>query len=171
MSFLYTPETKQPSKANGLKADTEAGFTLIEILSVLVIIGLLTGLVVVTLPQSKSETEIQARNLVTQLNALSQDGLISGEIRSFGVSETGYALYRYDGEVFVTAKTADWATALEPALQREGVKVKLPEELSPQILFEPTQISTPFSLALIGPKASFELSSKGDGRIILVKTE
>jgi type II secretion system protein H len=152
-------------------ADNEAGFTLIEILSVLVIIGLLTGLVVVTLPSTRSETEIQAQTLVRQLNALSQDGLISGEIRGFGLSKTGYALYRYDGEQFISAAAADWPNTVEPALKRNNVIIKLPEDLSPQILFEPTQISTPFVLDLSGPKARFELQSKGDGRVILVKTE
>jgi general secretion pathway protein H len=147
-------------------ADNEAGFTLIEILSVLVIIGLLTGLVVVTLPSTRSETEIQAQTLVRQLNALSQDGLISGEIRGFGLSKTGY-----DGEQFISAAAADWPNTVEPALKRNNVIIKLPEDLSPQILFEPTQISTPFVLDLSGPKARFELQSKGDGRVILVKTE
>lgn len=152
-------------------AHKEAGFTLIEILSVLVIIGLLSGLVVFNLPTPKTDTQTQAETLTRQLNALAQDGLISGEVRGFGVSESGYALYRYDGETFKSVAQGNWAKNLKPALKRNDSKVKLPKEISPQILFEPTQINTPFILDLSGPQARFELQSKGDGRVLLVKTE
>lgn len=153
------------------KTDKESGFTLVEILAVLVIIGLISGIVAFNLPSPKTATQTQAETLTRQLNALSQNGLISGEIQAFGVSEKGYSLYRYDGERFTSVATMDWTENVKIALRRNDTKTKVPEEISPQILFEPTQISTPFILDLSGPRARFELQSKGDGRVVMVKTE
>ncbi len=149
---------------------SDAGFTLVEILSVLVIIGLLSSLVVFNMPPSKTESEKQAEQLVRELNALSQQALISGEIRAFGLSETNYSLFRYDGSQFTPLTSGEWVDDFRPSLTREETKLKLTEEVTPLILFEPTSINTPFTLTLSGSQYNYDLTSEGDGKVALVKT-
>ena len=50
----------------------EAGFTLVEVLSVLVVIGLMSSVVILSIPQPKSGLERQAERLSVELNALAQ---------------------------------------------------------------------------------------------------
>lgn len=149
----------------------DAGFTLIEMLCVLVLIGLLSGVVIMNIPPSKSQAQIQAERLTRDLNAMVQNGLISGEVRGFGLTEKQFSFYAYNGEEFVPAGSGNWSDVLRPELVREGQKLKLPEELSPQIIFEPTGLNDPFTLGLSGPQSSYELRSEGKGRVSLVKTE
>ena len=145
----------------------EAGFTLIEVLCVLVMIGLLSGVVVMNMPPRKSATLTQAEALAQNLNALSQDALISGDIRAFGLSQTEYALYNYNGEDFVSIATRNWSDKVRVKFSRNGQTVKLPETSLPAIIFEPTRISTVFDLELSDSKGIYTLSSTGDGRVLL----
>lgn len=154
-------------KANSDISQKEAGFTLIEVLCVLFMIGLLSGAVVMSLPEKKSPVKAQAETVVNALNAIIQDGLVSGEVRGFGVSETHYALYQYDGTTFNIVEQRVWGNDIEPALSINSRAVKLPEKLSPQILFEPTGVNRPFQLSLLGSQDSYGVSSQGDGRAIL----
>ncbi len=165
-------QTSRIGKSNlSSKHKNDAGFTLVEILSVLVIIGLLSSLVVFNMPPTESESEKQAERLVRELNALSQQSLISGEIRAFGLSKTDYELYRYDGSDFRSLATVSWVDDFKPTLTRNATKLKTPEETTPLIIFEPTSINTPFKLELSGTPHSYELTSEGNGKVILVKTQ
>jgi len=74
----------------------EAGFTLVEILCVLFLIGVTLSVVILSVPQSKSVLDEQAERLTVELNALAQDGLISGAVTAAGFSEDGYALYAFE---------------------------------------------------------------------------
>lgn len=150
---------------------SEAGFTLIEMLCVLVLIGLLSGVVIMNVPNPKSETQIEAERLARDLNAMVQDGLISGEVRGFGLTEKQFSFYTYNGEDFVPAGGQNWPDRIKPQLRREGQELELPDEVSPQIIFEPTGLNAPFVIDMSGPNARYELRSEGKGRILLVKTE
>ena len=163
MTFLFTTPQKQKSP--------EHGFTIIEVLCVLVMIGLLSGVVVMNLPPQKSATLKQAENLTRNLNALSQDALISGEIRAFGLSESDYGFYNYDGVAFTPVTTKAWDDNAQINFFRNGEKVKLPETNLPVIIFEPTRRSTVFRLELSDQKGTYRLISTGNGRVAMDSEE
>jgi len=123
------------------------------------------------MPATKTESETQAETLVRELNALSQQALISGEIRAFGLSESDYGLFRYDGSEFRPLANRAWVDDFRPAMTRDGAKLKLTEDVTPLILFEPTSVNTPFTLSLSGSRHSYNLVSEGDGRVTLVTTQ
>lgn len=150
---------------------SDSGFTLIEMLCVMVLIGLLSGVVIMNIPNPKTPTQRQAEGLTRDLNAMVQDGLISGEVRGFGLTEKQFSFYVYNGEKFIPAGEQNWSDDIKPQFSRNGEKLKLPETLSPQVLFEPTGFNTPFVLDLSGRKSRYEIKSEGDGRVELVKTE
>ena len=148
----------------------EAGFTLVEILCVLVVIGLMSSVVVLSIPQPKSELEKQAELLSGQLNALAQDGLISGSVTAAGFSKDGYALYSYENSEWAEKASADWSGSYRLTLSRGTAKLDMPKTAEPIMLFQPTGLSTPFELTLSDRETRYALKTEGDGRIALVKS-
>ncbi len=149
-------------------AQGEHGFTLVEVMTVLVIIGLISGVVILNFPQPKTELDEGANNLLTRVNVAAQNAVISGRVAALGVSGTGYSLYDHQAGEWALTFSEDWPAGVRISLEKNGRNVKLPDEDIPVILFEPTGLSDTFSVNLIeGGGQHFELSSAGDGRAVL----
>jgi len=148
----------------------EAGFTLVEILCVLVLIGVTTSLVVLTIEPPKSALETQAEKLTGQLNALAQDGLISGSVNAAGFSKEGYTLYSFENSEWTERISGDWQDSYRLTFTRGSAKLDLPKTTKPTIMFQPTGLSTPFELTLSDSGAEYALTTSGDGRVELIKS-
>lgn len=133
----------------------------------LVIIGLISGAVIMTIAPAKTPTEVQASAIAGQLNALAERGLLSNQTMAAGFSNAGYALYTFNGGAWQSVQSADWAEDTIVRLHLEESPVALPRDTAPLIVFEPTGLSTPFALTLIVRGQSFRLESNGDGRVVL----
>ena len=143
----------------------DAGFTLVELLTVLVIVGLMTSAVVMALPSRKPAITEQTNAAILQLNRAAQNSLVSGRPQAWGLSKTGYALYDFvEGEWLQTAST-DWPGSLRIEFFKNDVPVKLGDDIQPLIVFEPTGLSTPFELRIDQAGRREVISSHGDGRI------
>jgi len=92
----------------GRRITKDSGFTLVEILCVLVVIGLMSSVVILSMPTPKSNLEKQAILLSGQLNALAQDGLISGTVNAAGFSKEGYALYSFENSEWTQRASGEW---------------------------------------------------------------
>lgn len=148
----------------------EAGFTLVEVLTVLVIIGLVSSVVILSMPQPKSALDKQAEILSGQLNALAQDGLVSGTVTAAGFSEKGYTLYAFENSEWATKASGEWQRDYRLVLTRNSAKLDMPKSTEPIILFQPNGLSTPFEFTLSDSEISYALKTSGDGRIELVKS-
>ncbi len=148
----------------------DAGFTLVEILAVLAIIGLMSSVVILTMPKPKSALDIQANKLTTALNALAQDGLISGQVNAAGFSKDGYSLYTYREGQWVERASGEWADSYRLKFTRGTAKIDIPKKTVPTLLFQPTGLSTPFELTLSDRDMKYTLKTAGDGRVMLVKS-
>ncbi|WP_034388828.1 prepilin-type N-terminal cleavage/methylation domain-containing protein [Hellea balneolensis] len=148
----------------------DSGFTLVEILCVLVVIGLMSSVVVLSIPQPKSELEKQAALLSGQLNALAQDGMISGSVTAAGFSEDGYALYAFENSEWTEKAAGEWQDSYRLTLSRASAKLDMPKTTEPIILFQPTGLSTPFELTLSDRETKYALLTAGDGRVDLIKS-
>ena len=148
----------------------DAGFTLVEILCVLVVIGLMSAVVVLSIPPPKSELDRQAALLTRQLNALAQDGMISGSVTAAGFSKDGYALYSFENSEWAEKATADWSGSYRLTLSRGSTKLDMPKTAEPIMVFQPTGLSTPFELTLSDRETKYALKAEGDGRVALVKS-
>ena len=154
----------------GRRHAKEAGFTLVEILCVLVVISLMTSVVILSMPTSKTSLEKQAERLSAELNALAQDGLISGSVTAAGFSKDGYALYSFENSKWAERVSNEWQDSYRLSLTRASARLDMPKTTEPLILFQPTGLSTPFELTLSDRETKFSLTTQGDGRVELIKS-
>lgn len=127
----------------------------------------MSSAVILSLPDEKPPALTQSDSLLTALNRASHSSLLTGETTALGVSETGYAIYSYQGEDWVITQSGDWADSLRVSFAKQGTTVKLTKTLAPVIIFEPTGMSTPFTLTLRDDETQRSLTSLGDGRVSL----
>jgi general secretion pathway protein H len=145
----------------------QTGFSLVEVMLVLVLIGLLSSAVILTFPGPKPVAEKETARLLANLNALSEQALVSNRVTAVGFSKTGYASYLFDEGAWQLQTRQNWPEGISSALEVEGVTMALPVKLSPLVLFEPTGQSTRFQLELASDQRRFVLASTGDGRVEL----
>jgi len=146
---------------------SENGFTLVELMMVLVIIGLMSSAVVMTFPKDPPASRAISEQLVTRLNQSAQNSLLSAAPSAFGISKSAYSFFSYDGTEWIAATSKDWPKELTLELRKEGSAVKLADDPVPLILFEPTGTSSVFTLTISDFDGRYVLSSKGDGRVTL----
>jgi len=134
---------------------------------VLVIIGLMSSAVVMTLPKDPPASRALSDTLLKEFNRNAQDSLLSARSAAFGVSKSSYAFYDYDGAEWISKGAQSWPNALQVHLIKEGEAVTLTDKLVPLIIFEPTGNSTVFSLTLSDFDGRYVLLSNGDGRVTI----
>jgi len=153
------------------KSHSEAGFTLTEILIVLVIIALMSSVVILTIPPPKSDLETQVEMMVGALNRMSQNSLITGRVSAAGFSSEGFGLYDYVNGEWEETFTDGWHDSYRLQFEREEAKLDLPKTTAPSILFHPTGLSTPFELAMSNGQTEYVLEASGNGRVVLRKSQ
>jgi len=150
----------------------EAGFTLVEILCVLALLGLTAGLVVLNLPKAPPPIRAEVQALVTMLNLTARESVIDGHVRGLDVQSGGVEMFRYDGE-WVSEARRDFTDVFGVELKVEGqnidlkARTKSKEDLPPLIEFDATGNVTTFILAVSGREESFVLSPDPRGRIVI----
>ena len=149
----------------------EAGFTLIEILSVLVVISLISALVILSLPTPKTALDKQAELMVGTLNKMAQESIITGRVSAVGFDRDGYVLYEFADDEWQEIVSDDWDDDYRLKYKRAGADLDLPKEIQPSILFQPTGLSTPFELTLSDKDIAYTLLGEGDGRVVLRKDQ
>ena len=149
----------------------EAGFTLIEVLTVLIIIGLMTSIVILTVPTPKSTLDQQAEFMVGSLNELAQNSIITGKVGAAGFSQSGYVLYQFADDEWQELTSNEWGESYRLRYTRADARLDLPKEAAPSILFQPTGLSTPFELVMSDNDIAYTLLTSGDGRVVLRKDQ
>ena len=82
----------------------EAGFTLVEILCVLAVLGLTAGLIVLNLPQGEDPFDDRIQTFAAQFNIIQQDSYIDGKTRGLEINTDGFELLQY---------SEDWSNVTE----------------------------------------------------------
>jgi len=108
---------------------SERGFTLVELLIVLVLLALAASAVVLTLPSPAATVRDDAERFAVRLNAARDAAVIGGRAMQVSVSPSGYAFARRDGAVwrpldekpFVTTDWRRGASALVGPLGRARI--------------------------------------------------
>jgi len=146
------------------------GFTLVELMSVLVIIGLLTSAVVLTLPNQQPTLRSYGETLVQDLNAASQSGLLTGKSAALGLSDEKAAVMTYETGDWTVIQTYPFPENVSVVYEVDNQKIHLKEDIIPLAMFEPTGLATAFTLSLSDFDTTLVLESVGDGRVVIQPT-
>lgn len=134
-----------PISAHGAPDAAEPnGFTLVELLVVLTIVGLLSAAVVVALPEGKGAALVDAERFAARAKHAQDVAILDSRPISVRVDAAGYGFERRQG--------TDWAAAGTESLARtewsEGVTPVLANGEPVRIGFDPTGAADPWRLML-----------------------
>lgn len=118
------PTSDSRSSDKNSRKQRHSGFTLIEILVVLLIVTVLVSVTIPNLPGfvDHADYDVEARRLELLLNMARTEAVLDSVELGFGPTDEGYQFYRYDDV------TQTWRPGLSPYQPR-----KLPEDLTLQV--------------------------------------
>lgn len=105
-----TPRSRRPCRRGDIfGASAEGGFTLIEVLIVLVIIGIAAGAVTLGIGSvtRAPSVETEARRLATRLQAASDDAMLGDRLIAFTTEEHGYGFATFAADGKLVPRTDD----------------------------------------------------------------
>ncbi len=161
-----------------MHSDNKRGFTLIEILVVLVIMGLLASTVVLRMPGGEAPLTEQAHRFAARATMAAQESVVTGMPMGLSVSGEGYAFYRFRGGEWVELKgdryfgPETWSGGGVVSVQRDGNRLGRVETdekapYKPTVLFESTGFSTPFTVSFTEGSEQYAVSGNGRGDVLV----
>ena len=163
----------------------QAGFTLLELLVVLLILGILVSLAVIGASGKGRVLEQEARRIQALVELARDEALLTAETRALGFTRAGYAFLH---QVLVADATLEWRPIEQDpqwrARRLEDLEIELELEIdgrqqglvsaesvpAPQVFFQGSGQMTAFRLQLLSVDAGeggFLLSAAADGRLRL----
>ena len=134
------------------------GFTLVEILIVMLIVSIMMGVVVTSIPSSmdSADQETEAQRIRTVLQMASDEAVISGFEIGFNAVSSRYNFYQFDDDTLKWQPLDDrpFEEHILPAglsldLEVEGSEMELGDALTaPPVLILSSGEVTPFSLSV-----------------------
>jgi len=149
-----------------LQRSKQAGFTLVEVLMSMLIIGLMTGIVVLNLPEGDDQWETQARKLASKFEIASQSAMIANQT-------IGIQISRFVAGEWVDIEGAEFGgdIPLSINLEQDGTKIDLKaadKSDVPVIRYDATGLATPFELTIDGYGRSMQFIGGPDGSLRLL---
>jgi len=153
-----------PTSATG--ADTEQGFTLVELMIVLVIIGLMSAVVVMVMPDPRGKLIHEAERLAARTKVARDGAVIDGHETSLVVDPLGYG--------FEERRRGAWRPVAQRSLGRtawsQGTGIAIGRETRKTIVFDTTGlVSEPVTVQLRrdGERVGVAIGLDGDIRVVL----
>lgn len=161
------------------------GFTLIELVMSLFILGLVTSAVIWTLPDRSTDVDKEARKLAAQLRIAADESILSGEIVGISISDNQYAFHKFRRGAWIPLKdhSALRSHTLKPGitasvgqdgatLSKSSRQASLDRIASqPNVVFYPATPNNSFKIILDDAEDSVEITGSASGYIQLARHE
>lgn len=141
--------------------------TLVEVMTVLFIIGLTAGLVTLTLPQRPTQEQASAQAFARVLTDAQHQAIFAGQPVGIKLNDRGYALLQWRRE--------GWRPSGRPEQLPSRLAITLRTERSerpenwPEMVFDPTGIIEPAEFELQGRGVRIEIALSETGEVTLVE--
>lgn len=161
------------------------GFTLIELVMSLSILGLIAAAVIWTLPDRRSEAEAEAIRLAARLQVAADESVLSGEIVGLTLQPTQYTFNKYrrgtwvpvsrdsvlQGRTLSSGLTAyllvdGSAPPIDPVRSVFGAST-----VEPQVLLHPITQNEPFTIVVNGADGAAQVEGRASGQFEVVRDE
>ncbi|PHR61342.1 MAG: type II secretion system protein GspH [Robiginitomaculum sp.] len=152
----------------------QAGFTLVEVMVVLLIMGVMAGMVIMNLPPQKDPALVIGEKLMSRLRIAAQSSMV--ENRSFGVKldESGYSIVSYENNEWLEISRHEFELERKPILslsRNEEVLnlATLKKQNIPVIRYDSTGLATPFTLSIETQTLRFQIEGAVDGGVTMTR--
>lgn len=142
------------------------GFTLVELMIVLVIIGLMSAVVIMTMPDPRGKLIHEAERLAARTQAVRDGAVIDGREKSLVVDPLGYA--------FEERRRGTWNAVQQGSLAKtawsQGTGISVGRETHKTVVFDTTGlVSEPITVLLKrdGERVGVAIGLDGDIRVVL----
>ncbi len=160
------------SPAGKTRKNQSSGFTLVEVLAVLFIIGMMAAAVIVNMPKTEDPLRKQGELLATRISLAAQSGLVAQQSVGIILQEDGYEIVRYNNGLWETAAVFSFGLDSKPLLELRQNAGKVNLETAeksgvPAIRYDSTGLGTPFELKLQNANSRYLITGNVDGTIIV----
>jgi general secretion pathway protein H len=144
-------------------SDGERGFTLTELMVVLVILGMLASAVVFVMPDPRGRLIDEGEAFAARAHAAQEAAIVEMSDTAMWVSPTGYGFARHDGEAWISMsrppfEDREWAEDVEVTIApTSGARTR--------IIFDATGLNDPLDVTLARDESSVSVSIGADGTI------
>lgn len=145
-----------------VRAANRAGFTLVELLMVVAIIGLAAGAVVLSVPDPRPSVAEDAERFAARLSRAREEAILSNRPVAVDATAAGYGFMVFDG--------AAWSRLNEGPFRSESWTVGTtvgPSNAPVRIVFDPTGVTDPATLTLTRERHSRSIAVDGAGEVTL----
>ncbi|WP_298743168.1 GspH/FimT family pseudopilin [uncultured Brevundimonas sp.] len=138
-----------------------AGFTLVELLMTVAIIGLAAGAVVLSVPDPRPSVAEDAERFAARLSRAGEEAVLTNRPIAVEATAAGYGFSAFDGIAWSTLDEGPFG----PARWNEGVSMSPAGPV--RVVFDPTGVAEPATLTLSRDGRAARIDVDGAGEVTI----
>lgn len=155
-----TSATGRPERGAARRGRDRQGFTLVELMMVVAILGLAAGAVVLSVPDPRPSVAEDAERFAARLSRARDEAVLSNRPVAVEATPAGYGFSVFDG--------ADWTPLIDGPFGTEAWTsgtIVTPANGPVRVVFDPTGVADPATLTLARDRNSRTVTVDGAGEV------